>query len=272
MHQHRRGSRGYPSSLESLKKPPEAVRIRGKWPSLARSVAIVGTRAADPLALSFTNELARELAEQGVTIVSGGARGIDRAAHEGALVAGRTVAVLPTGFAPPYPPQHGQLFDRIARAGALLTELPDGTPPRAGLFLARNRLVAALATIVVVVQAPSRSGALSTAAHAREIGRPVLACPASPWDARGAGCAELIRRGAGECHGARDVLSLLGAAKLAPAEEAVLAAMTERALYLDAIASKAGLVPRVTSRALLRLVALGRVVEAGPSCYARRDT
>src|SRR5690606_22400838 len=152
---------------------------------LERSVAIVGTRTPDPEAAELARDLAYELGQAGCVVLSGGARGIDAAAHEGALDAGSpTVAVLATGLASAYPPTHGALFGRIANRGALLTESDDEAAPQAYRFLRRNALLAALAKVVVVVQAPIRSGALSTAAHARRLGRDLLAVPWAPFDVR----------------------------------------------------------------------------------------
>ena len=124
--------------------------------------------------------MAEAFGREGALVVSGGAVGIDAAAHHGALVGGRTVAVLPNGFAPAYPAAHRALFERIvATGGGLLSELPDGTAPRKWTFLRRNELIAALADVVVVVQAPRGSGALATAAVARKLGKPVFVVPAA---------------------------------------------------------------------------------------------
>lgn len=204
------GTASYPSPLCDLARPPGSIRVVGELPRLERAVAIVGTRRADDEALDFAYGLARALALQGCPIVSGGAIGVDRAAHEGALdAAGSTIVVLPTGFRPPYPSANGALFDRASREACLFTEVADGVEPRAGRFLARNRLIAALGRASVIVQAPARSGALSTAAHARSLGRRVLATPAAPWDPRGAGGLGLILQGARVCIGPNDVLSEL---------------------------------------------------------------
>jgi DNA processing protein len=202
-------SPAYPASLRDLPDPPEALRVLGALPPLAGAVAIVGTRYADDDGLDLAHRLAADLAAAGRTVVSGGARGVDAAAHRGALDAGgRTVVVLGTGVGRPYPPEHRGLFDAIVAAGgALLSEAPDDALPHRGRFLRRNRLVAALGAVLVVVQAPARSGALSPAAWARRLGRDVHACPASPSDPRGAGCLALLRQGARICTSAADVLS-----------------------------------------------------------------
>jgi len=193
-----------------MRDPPSELHALGRLPCFSRAVSIVGTRRADPEALRFTRALSQELAEAGCTIVSGGALGIDAAAHRGALDAGgATVAVLASGLSPAYPPEHRALFAQIAEHGLLLSEPPDGTPVRGFLFLRRNRLVGALSRVVVVVQAPERSGALSTAAHARRAGGIVLVVPAAPWDARGRGNLHLLEDGARLCVDADSVLSAL---------------------------------------------------------------
>jgi DNA processing protein len=177
-----RGSSGYPSRLLSLSDAPAVLWVRGRVPmDGGRAVAIVGARAASGAGCGRARILAAELSQKGVAIVSGGAFGIDAAAHEGALAAtaARTFAVLGCGVDVTYPDRHGPLFARIAASGGLLSEYPLGTPPRAGQFPRRNRIIAALGDAVVVVEAAYRSGALITAALARSLGRPVLAVPGS---------------------------------------------------------------------------------------------
>jgi DNA processing protein len=177
-----RGSSGYPSRLLSLSNAPAVLWVRGGVPGEGgRAVAVVGARAASGAGCGRARVLARDLAQKGVAIISGGAFGIDAAAHEGALAAAAapTFAVLGCGVDVTYPDRHGPLFARIAAKGGLLSEYPLGTPPRAGQFPARNRIIAALGDAVVVVEAAHRSGALITAALARALGRPVLAVPGS---------------------------------------------------------------------------------------------
>jgi len=197
-----------PTGLADLPTPPERLFAVGTVPS-ARTVAIVGTRAADPEPLAFTRRLAAELVGAGLVVVSGGALGIDAAAHRGALDAdGVTVAVLASSLVHAYPPEHVTLFEQIAKRGALLCEHED-VPAHRGRFLERNRLVAAMSDATVVVQAPVQSGALSTAAIARRLGRHVLAVPSAPWDLRSAGSTALVASGARVCRGAKDVLDAL---------------------------------------------------------------
>jgi DNA processing protein len=204
----------WPVTLAELRAPPVCLNIAGQVPDLARAVAIVGTRFADPDAIAFAHRLAFELASRGSVIVSGGAAGIDAAAHEGALAAGgQTVAVLATGLDHAYPSHHASMFGQIAQSGALLSEFSGSARvPGGWVFLERNRLVAALAPSVVIIQAPARSGALSTARWAKKLKRRVFAVPAAPWDPRGTGCLELLSAGAEICTSAGDVLSLAPAA------------------------------------------------------------
>jgi DNA processing protein len=279
----------WPPSLGALAEPPSLVRVRGALPDLTGAVAIVGTRYASDDALELSFELARALAAGGRVVVSGGARGIDAAAHRGALEAGgRTLCVLASGFAPAYPPEHAALFEAIAARGALLSERDDG-PPRGPLFLRRNRLIAALADVTVVVQAPVRSGALSTAAHARALGRPVLAVPHPPWDPRGAGCLELLRGSALICTSAADVLSVPapGTSEIPESDRglpqnsfdvehldddsrAVWRALRRRAQHADNLATRLDLPIMSVHQALTQLLIAGLAVERAPGRYARQ--
>lgn len=175
------GGEGYPQRCLSLGEPPPVLFLRGSASALlGRSVALVGARAVDERAKDETSALAALAAEAGCVVVSGGARGIDAAAHRGALRAGgETVAVLGTGMDVVYPPEHGALFDDIAACGALVTELLPGAPPMASFFLTRNRIIAALSDALVLVRGDHRSGAISTARWAMKLGRPVAVVEAS---------------------------------------------------------------------------------------------
>ncbi len=190
------GGPGYPAALLDLPEPPPVLFLRGALPDGPRA-AVVGTRRATPDALALAGRLAADLARRGVTIVSGGAAGIDAAAHLAALDAGgRTVAVLGTGVDVIFPRGHAGLFARIARQGALVSELLPGTGPRRGFFPTRNRIVAGLAAETIVVQAPLRSGACLTARAARRFGRPVrVVVPPVPDDPAWAGNAALLAEG-----------------------------------------------------------------------------
>jgi DNA processing protein len=159
-----------------------------------RSVAIVGSRAASPYGVHVAAEMAAELTDQDWTVVSGGAFGIDAAAHRGVLSAeGLTVAVLACGVDVAYPRAHEGLFTEIRRTGLLVSELPPGTTPTRPRFLVRNRTIAALTRGTVVVEAAQRSGAISTARHARDLGRAVMAVPGPVTSATSAGCHTILR-------------------------------------------------------------------------------
>jgi DNA processing protein len=194
----------YPERLRSLARPPAVLHLWGEAELDAPMVALVGTRGARRQSMELARSMAADLARAGWVVVSGGAIGVDTAAHEGALEGGgTTVAILGSGLGKLYPERNRALFARIARQGAVVSHFPHDTPPRPENFPQRNLLVAALARAVVVVEAPVRSGALNTARHARELGIPLLAVPC------GAGAVQLLRRGAGLVGAAQDVLDVL---------------------------------------------------------------
>jgi DNA processing protein len=217
------GLPGYPEALGAIHDPPTTLAIRGELrPEDARAVAVVGSRRASPTGLEVARTLGHELAAAGVTVVSGLARGVDQAAHQGALDAGgRTIAVLGSGVLNPYPPQNRVLAERIARSGALLSELePDAHPSRHS-FPQRNRIVVGLSVGVVVVEAGPRSGALITADLALQSGRELLAVPGSVLEPLARGPNRLIREGAHVVEHAGDVLDVLfGVAARAPDPDA----------------------------------------------------
>jgi DNA processing protein len=186
------GQPGYPGRLATLAPVPAQIWWKGRLPAPdAPCVAIVGSRAASGAGCDRAHAWAAALAGRGIAVVSGGAFGIDAAAHAGALDGGGTTfAVLGCGVDVVYPDRHGSLFARIAERGGLISEMPPGTPPRAQQFPARNRIIAGLADAVVVVEAASRSGALITATCARKRGLRLLAAPGTP------GADGLIGRGA----------------------------------------------------------------------------
>src|SRR6266480_5286986 len=191
------GHPDYPDLLGAISSPP-TLDVRGALTEDdALALAIVGARAATPYGIEVTERLAGELAARGVTIVSGLARGIDAAAHRGALGAGgRTVAVLPCGIDIVYPPEHRALARSIEAHGALLSQFAPGLPALAGHFPARNRTLAGLALGVVVVEAAERSGALITAGFAGDLGRETFAIPGRITSATSAGANRLIQDGA----------------------------------------------------------------------------
>ena len=206
------GSGGYPDELRHLHDPPPVLYLRGPLrPVHGAGVAIVGTRRATSYGRRLTSQIASGLAEAGWTVVSGMARGIDGAAHTAALeVGGSTIGVLGSGLDHTYPAVHRSLYRRMAERGLLLSEFAPETRPAPGLFPRRNRIIAALARAVVVVQAPGRSGALITADHALDLGREVLAVPGPVGLEASIGVHRLLRSGAGVATCAADVLEALG--------------------------------------------------------------
>jgi DNA processing protein len=193
----RRGSRGWPERLEHLNEPPAGIWVWGAQRSSLPSVAVVGSRRATALGIDIARSLGCELAEAGVQVVSGMARGIDAAAHGGAIEGGgSTVAVLGCGIDVCYPPEQGKLRDAIVIQGCLISEEERLAEPIAYHFPKRNRIIAALAQAVVVVEATARSGALGTARWAADLGREVLAVPGSIRSTRSEGTNQLIRDGA----------------------------------------------------------------------------
>ncbi len=206
------GDRDYPAPLAALSPPPPFLMVKGRTDTLAApAVAMVGARNASALGRQFAATLARELGQQGVTVVSGLARGIDTAAHEGALETG-TIAVLAGGLDRIYPPENTPLAEAIAEGGLLMSEMPFGLAPKSQHFPRRNRIVSGLSAGVVVVEAALRSGSLITARHALEQGREVMAVPGFPADPRARGCNRLLRDGASLVESVEDVLEALGPA------------------------------------------------------------
>ena len=209
----------YPPRLARLADAPPVLAVRGN-PALlrVRCVAMVGARAATSYGLSVAESLARDLARAGLAVVSGLARGIDAAAHRGALAAGgATLAFQACGPEQVYPPSHRRLAGEVIQRGALISEFPLATPPRAPYFPLRNRLISGLSEAVIVVEARIRSGSLTTARHAAEQGVDVWAVPGAIDRATSQGPLQLIREGAGVASQARDVLEALGCAPEPPA-------------------------------------------------------
>lgn len=206
-----RGEPGYPPRLEALADPPAVVLLRGRHILAGRpGVAVVGSRASTSYGRRVADAIGRLLAERGLVTVSGLALGIDAAAHRGALEAGgTTTAVLGTGPDVPHPPSNRRLFEAIARKGLLVTEFLPGEPARAHHFPRRNRVLAALADAVVVVEAARRSGALITVRHALDLGRPVGAVPGSIYGTRSQGTNGLLKDGAHVLTEPEDVLAML---------------------------------------------------------------
>lgn len=203
-------SADYPALLAHSEGAPPILTYRGDTALLNRPmVAIVGARNASAGAIRLARDFGHGLASAGFTVVSGLARGIDGAAHAGALAGGGTVGVIASGIDIAYPPEHAELQERVASQGLLLAEQPPGTEPLARHFPTRNRIIAGLAGGTLVVEAAPKSGSLITARLAGEIGREVMAIPGSPLDARSHGCNQLIRDGAVLVQSVDDVVELL---------------------------------------------------------------
>jgi len=207
-----RGDTGYPALLAEIPDPPVAMWVHGDPDALGRpSIAVVGSRNASIVGLQAAAYLGRELARAGLVVVSGLARGVDGAAHQGALDAGgKTIAVLGSGIDILYPRQHAELGRSIAKTGALVTEFPPGTAPLSRHFPLRNRIISGLSLATVVVEASERSGSLITARVALDQGRDVLAMPGNPLSGRYRGCHALIKDGAGLVETVDDVLETVG--------------------------------------------------------------
>jgi DNA processing protein len=271
----------YPAVLRDLPLPPPALYCRGELPA-GPAVAIVGSRRPGEYGREHAWWFARELAQQGAVVVSGFARGVDGAAHRGALDGGgRTVAVLGCGLDVPYPRRnHAELAAPIAGSGALLSELPVGTRPRPESFPQRNRLIAALAQATLVVEATLRSGSLITAHHALELGREVFALPGRICDETAQGCNALIADGARPALHPRDLASELGLALPAAVTATPPLPGLAGRLWLelpqgasrgaDELASRCGAAMDETLAALLELELGGWVARRPGPSYCRR--
>lgn len=199
---------GYPALLAAMEGAPPIVTMRGDLALASKPcVAMVGARNASAAAMKLARDLARDLADEGYVVVSGLAKGIDGACHEGALPS--TIGVIASGIDIAYPPEHAKLQEQIASQGLLIAEEAPGTEPRGQQFPKRNRIIAGLAMGTVVVEAAPKSGSLITARLAGEAGREVMAVPGHPADARSQGCNQLIREGAMLVQSAADVAELL---------------------------------------------------------------
>ncbi|HWE43167.1 MAG TPA: DNA-processing protein DprA [Gemmatimonadaceae bacterium] len=264
------GLPSYPSRLRDLPDPPPVLYLDGHaaWLGEGPVVGMVGTRAATSYGERVTGEIAGQLARAGALVVSGMARGIDAAAHRGALGAGgRSGAVLGTGIDIAYPASHRSLHAELRERGVVATEVPPGEKATGGSFPERNRIIAALSDLVIVIEAGRKSGALITASRALELGRAVAAVPGPIDSPQSAGSNELLRDGAQLIASAADALALVGltAPPRAPATDAsgvervVWDALSRGALDLDALASRTALPARVLMAAVTRLELSGAV-------------
>ncbi|MGI6853224.1 DNA-processing protein DprA [Mesorhizobium sp. 1B3] len=276
------GEPDYPLMLKRMDQPPPVVAIKGEVAVFRQTpVAIVGARNASLVGMKMARMLAMDLGREGYAVISGLARGIDTAAHQGSLATG-TVAVLAGGLDRPYPPENVRLCDEIAdKGGALISEMPFGWEPRAMDFPRRNRIIAGLSLGLVVVEAAKRSGSLISARLAGEMGRLVFAVPGSPLDPRAAGTNSLLREGVTLVTEARDIVEhivpLTGATPTRPAaseesrdlftapqpgdddRERVLQALGPTPVSIDEVIRHTGLQPAQLSMILLELDLAGRI-------------
>jgi DNA processing protein len=277
---------GYPEALSSLgDSRPRALFGAGGRLALttldpARAVTVVGSRRAGAYGREVAHELGRLLAASGIDVISGMALGVDSAAHEGALAGGgRTVAILGAGAERPYPRSRRQLYERIRGSGLVLSELPPGSPTFRWMFPARNRLMAVLADVTVVVEAAERSGSLITAEMAVECGRQVGAVPGPVNSWRSSGCNKLLAEGAAVVRDARDVLELLLGPGAAPPPESgrgldererqVLSAVEGGAATSGAAAAATGLEFNSVQASLGALERAGYVRSSATGRYSR---
>jgi DNA processing protein len=282
---------GWPDRLNHLEHPPRGFWQLGSVGPLSPSVAVVGSRRATFGGVEIARSIGRDLAAAGIQVVSGMALGIDAAAHAGALDAGgTTVAVLGCGIDICYPSRHTDLRARIAATGSVITEEPAGTPPLKYNFPKRNRIIAALAHAVVVVEATERSGALSTARWAADLGREVLAVPGSIRARQSSGTNMLIRDGARPFIGIADLFEAveglrdavpgdaLGAAppsarggleRFSPPLREILARMGMQPVHPDQVGIALGLSPTVVAARLGALELAGAVMSLPGGLVAR---
>ena len=262
----------YPELLRQIYDPPIVLYVKGTLsPRDKNSVALVGSRMTTSYGMNVARKLSYQLAYMGLTIVSGGARGIDTAAHQGALSGkGRTIAVLGTGINQVFPAENGPLFEKIISNGALITQFPFNRPADKQSFPIRNRIVAGMTLGTVVVEANLTSGALITANFAVEYGRQVFAVPGPIDSPRSKGCHDLIKKGAKLCEGAEDIVTefeylfptsnkpsaggaQLPGLTLSEHEKLVFDALGTEELFMDEIIVKTGLPASTVSVALLTL-------------------
>ena len=271
----------YPRRLKEIDQPPPVLYCLGEYlPEDEWAVAIVGTRRISPYGRQVTEEIASHLARNGVTVVSGLARGVDGMAHQAALNAGgRTLAVLGSGLNRVYPPEHRRLADQIIARGALLCDYPPGTPPEASNFPPRNRIISGLSLAVVVVEAGETSGALITAKFAAEQGREVFAVPGNILAPQSQGTNRLVQQGAHPLLHVKDLLEALelnailehkAARSVLPAdaiEAQLLGVLGSEPVHVDEIRSKTGMPIEKVSATLALMELKGMVRQVGGMNY-----
>ncbi len=276
----------YPVLLRNIYDPPALLYVRGRLPDQP-ALAVVGARSASSAGRRLTTEICAQLASRDITVVSGLARGIDSAAHLGALETGHTVAILGCGIDRVYPPENAGLFERIAATGAILSEHSPGTPPLAGNFPGRNRIISGLAQGVLIVEAAERSGSLHTADFALEQGREVFAVPGPVYSRTGRGVNRLLKEGAHLVTEARDILEVLWPERagsvplrtddplsksLNEQQLAVYQTLGEEPLHVDEIARKCRLTAMELSSILLHLELQGGATQLPGTRYIRQRT
>ncbi len=274
----------YPARLREIDDAPPVIYIRGSWePQDDWSVSVVGTRRATAYGRQAADELARDLAAHGVTVVSGLARGVDTLAHRAALDAGgRTVAVLANGLDTIYPPENRGLAADIAEQGALITDYPLGTKPRAEFFPRRNRIMSGLSLGTLIVEGDVKSGAMITARLAGEQNREVFAVPGSIFSPQSRGPLSLLRDGATPVTGVEDVLEALNltmigaqmdfgraAPATTPEEASLMDVLSREPQHIDEVVRGAGLAAAEVSATLALLELKGLVRDVGGMHYVR---
>jgi len=272
---------GYPARLKNIPQPPPVIYILGNYtPDDHWAVAIVGTRRITSYGRQVTEQTATFLSRQGITVVSGLARGVDGVAHHTALNNnGRTIAVLGSGVDEIYPPEHRQLAEKIAIQGAVISDYAPGTPPDSSNFPPRNRIISGLSAAVVVVEAGDTSGALITATFAAEQGKDVFAVPGGIYSPQSKGSNRLIQQGAAPLLDPKDILDYLDihqvehykqASLLLPADEvesALLKVIQLEPLSIDEIKAQSGLAVEKISASLTMLELKGLVRQVNGSSY-----
>ncbi|MEN6482251.1 MAG: DNA-processing protein DprA [Anaerolineaceae bacterium] len=273
----------YPEMLKNIAQPPPVLYVRGtiieedNW-----SVAIVGTRRVTAYGRQVAEELATFLAQNGVTVTSGLARGVDAISHQAALNSnGRTIAVLGSGVDRIYPPEHQKLADQIIESGAIISDYPPGTPPESTNFPPRNRIISGLSRAVVVVEAGKTSGALITATFAAEQGKEVFAVPGNIYAPQSKGTNYLISQGARPLIEMGEILEILqiqqtqlfhSVRKILPSDDVeakILEVITLEPLHIDEIRAKSGLPIEKISASLIMMELKGLVRKVGPMQYTQ---
>ena len=284
----------YPALLRHIPDPPPLLYVYGELPQGERNVAVVGSRSATYYGLETTFNICRNLAQQGITVVSGMARGIDTRAHQGAMDGGgKTVAVMGCGLGKVYPRGSEVLYHKIAQNGAVVSEFPVGSEPEARHFPVRNRIISGMCLATVVVEAAHKSGSLITANLAAEQGREVFAVPGSVESHKSTGTNRLIKQGAGLVENAGDILDALALAWNAPQaqsatagddpleddpisleglaeeEKTVLEALGPYPIHIDVLVQRLGMPVGGLSAALLQLELKGLVRQEPGKLFSR---